>query len=298
MGIKHAFQSAVADGGDSNLVQPSNWNADHVLRGYGFGANRQTVLKGPVDSNGLPNFGGSTGSTTVTTSGDLVVSAAAGFDANGAADRVGLITNASWTGLSSNGTMYLYLDVDADGVCTTGSTTLAPIYQEGGSYSVTNGQFTFNFSEMIGKAGNGSAASQVYRVFVGEVTVAGGVVTAITWYALRGRYISAWTSTLAGTNTTVTANHNLGTVPLGYCAFEVKNTTTQGGYAVGEIVCPHVRPTSTALGVPLSNNRTRLSISHRTGTNQAYRVMQVSAGTEVDLTASSWDYRYVVNRGW
>ncbi len=29
--LKHAFTSAVADGGDANLVQPSNWNAEHTL---------------------------------------------------------------------------------------------------------------------------------------------------------------------------------------------------------------------------------------------------------------------------
>jgi hypothetical protein len=29
MGIFHPFQSAIADGGDATLVQPSNWNAGH-----------------------------------------------------------------------------------------------------------------------------------------------------------------------------------------------------------------------------------------------------------------------------
>lgn len=29
---KHAFVSAVPDGGDASLVQPSNWNADHALQ--------------------------------------------------------------------------------------------------------------------------------------------------------------------------------------------------------------------------------------------------------------------------
>lgn len=29
--LKHNFQSAIADGGDANLVQPSNWNEEHVL---------------------------------------------------------------------------------------------------------------------------------------------------------------------------------------------------------------------------------------------------------------------------
>lgn len=32
--IKHAFTSAVADGGDTSLVQPSNWNAEHSVETY------------------------------------------------------------------------------------------------------------------------------------------------------------------------------------------------------------------------------------------------------------------------
>jgi hypothetical protein len=34
MGIKHPFTSGKADGGDTTLVQPSNWNADHVVENY------------------------------------------------------------------------------------------------------------------------------------------------------------------------------------------------------------------------------------------------------------------------
>jgi hypothetical protein len=30
--LKHAFASAKADGADSTLVQPSNWNAEHSLQ--------------------------------------------------------------------------------------------------------------------------------------------------------------------------------------------------------------------------------------------------------------------------
>lgn len=36
MALKHTFVSAVADGGDASLVQPSNWNADHVVDGNGL----------------------------------------------------------------------------------------------------------------------------------------------------------------------------------------------------------------------------------------------------------------------
>ncbi|OQW38080.1 MAG: hypothetical protein A4E20_04720 [Nitrospira sp. SG-bin2] len=33
MRVTHAFQSVKADSGDSSLIQPSNWNADHVIEG-------------------------------------------------------------------------------------------------------------------------------------------------------------------------------------------------------------------------------------------------------------------------
>jgi len=173
---------------------------------------RQTVELGTVDSNGFPAFGGSTGSTTVTTATTLYLNAA-----NGMVNRRGSITNPSWTGLSTNGTMYAYLDIASDGTCTTGSTTLAPVYQFGGAYSTTNGQFTFNIQEMTGKVGNGTTAAQTYRVFVGEFTVSGGVVTAIIWYALMGRYDSGWFSVAASLQ--YIKSHNIGCYPTKHYSF-------------------------------------------------------------------------------
>ncbi len=169
---------------------------------------RQTVLSCPVDVNGFPAFGGSTGSATVTATGTLVATSANGFGASGAVDRVGQITDPSWTGLSTNGTMYLYLDIAADGVCTTGATTLAPIYQHGGTPAVTSNQATFNIQQMQMFVGNGSTAPQTHRVFIGEVTISGGVVTVIVWYALMGRYSSGWFSTAS--NTGYIKSHNIG----------------------------------------------------------------------------------------
>lgn len=32
--VKHAKTSAIADGGDANMVQPSDWNADHTIVGF------------------------------------------------------------------------------------------------------------------------------------------------------------------------------------------------------------------------------------------------------------------------
>ena len=170
---------------------------------------RQTVQAGPVDANGAAAFVGATGATTVTATGILIASAANGFSVVGQVDRVGTITNPSWTGLSTNGAIYLYLDIAANGTCTTGSTTLQPTYIAGGTPSVVNTQFTFDYTKMIGYVGNGTTAAQGYRVYVGEVTVAGGVVTAIVWYALNGKFYSPFTA--ISTNTVLSLNHNVGT---------------------------------------------------------------------------------------
>jgi len=177
---------------------------------------RQTVELGTVDSSGFAAFGGSTGSTTVTTATTLYLNSA-----NGMVNRRGSITNPSWTGLSTNGTMYLGLTINADGTCTPFATALAPVYQWGGAYSTTNGQRTFNVQEMTMKVGNGATAAQAYDVFVGEVTVAGGVVTALVWYALMGRYDSGWFA--IATTTTYSKSANLGVVANSVDGFVSKN---------------------------------------------------------------------------
>jgi hypothetical protein len=263
---------------------------------------RQTVLNGPVDTSGLPSFGGATGTTTVTASGTLTVTAANGFDNLGAVNRIGQITNPAWTGLSTNGTMYLFLDIAADGTCTTGSGTLAPNYRWGGADVTTANQFTFNIQEMTGKVGNGATAAQTYRVYVGQVTVAGGVTTAIVWYALMGRYAGQWTATLPTTTTTVTANHNIGIVNIASSQqvkptahFEAECTTAEFGYAIGDVITD---PTSSFTGAVMTlksviqGNLVYLT----TGATTAF--VGNNAGAAATLTLASWKYRFRVERGW
>lgn len=261
------------------------------------GGRRQTVAAGPVDSSGLPSFGGSTGSTTVTVSGTLIVTAANGWNTSGALDRIGSITNPSWAGLSTDGTMYLYLTVNADGTCTAASSTLSPTYQRGGSYSTTNGQFVFNTAEMVGKVGDGSAANQAYRVYVGQVTVAGGVVTAITWYALNGEYRGS-ISAVPAAGTRSVLNHNIG-VPAEMLRGEVmvENITTQGGWTAGQVV-PWV--TSSAAGgrsVPGPNFESPTALSVVSGSNVAI-IINSTTGTEVTGTPANWRVRVSASRGW
>lgn len=252
---------------------------------------RQTVLNGPIDSSGNASFGGSTGSTTVTASGTLTVTAANGVSG----DYIGSITNPSWTGLSTNGTMYLYLDIAASGSCTTGSTTLAPVYQQGGTYSTTNGQFTFNIQEMTGKVGNGSSAVQTYRVFVGEVTVAGGVVTAITWYALMGRAI-AQTANI-NVSTAFNLTHNIGLVPQDV-QLRLVCLSAEANWGTGdEIVQPNNFNDGVSNRMFTSGGSTRTSWAVSTGGTALALINRTTFGV-APLTTANWAFKLYFRRGW
>lgn len=252
---------------------------------------RQTVELGPVDTSGFSAFGGSTGSTTVTASGTFYLNAA-----NGMVNRRGSITNPSWTGASTNGTMYAYLDIAADGSCTSGLSTLAPTYRWGGADVVTSGQFTFNIQEMQGKVGNGATAVQTYRVYVGDFTVAGNVVTAITWYALMGRYDSGWTNTLPTTATSISKTHAIGIVPEKF-KIDIKCLSAAGGFSIGDIVLPYTAGNAAYI-TPFSPLVSSMVMQFTTGSNQAFSLLHKTTGANTYLTLTDWAYRVTAGRGW
>lgn len=253
---------------------------------------RQTVWDGPVDSNGLPNFGGSTGGTTVTASGTLIPTTANGVSG----DRIGSITNPSWAGLSTNGTMYLYLDIAADGTCTTGSTTLQPTYQWGGTRSITSGQATFNTQEMSMTVGNGSSAVQTHRVFVGQVTVAGGVVTAITWYGLMGRYTAPWVATLPAGGSGASFNHNLGVADTN-ALLELECTTADAAYSVGDRIT-NINGNSGGVAIPITIATASMTSQFIFPATANALAQNKTTGANTNLTLASWKYRMRVQRSW
>ena len=164
----------------------------------------QTVLSGPVDSSGFSAFGGSVGTATLTTAATLKVAAAAGGDLS----YVGSITNAAFTSPGGSGTGYLCLSVTSAGVVTAAVRTLQRVEQWGGTYSITNGQLTFNIQEMTHKVGSGAAATQVYEVVIGECPYTAGVWSGTpVWYALNARASVAQTLASA---TFYNLSHNMG----------------------------------------------------------------------------------------
>lgn len=291
--IGSATATTQSPGDNSTKVSTTAYVDAAVLAGGKYVIDRQTALSPAITATGLPDFGGSTGSTTVTSTGKTIIATAAnGFNSAGSVDRIGQITAPSWTGLSTNGIMYLYLDIASNGTCTTGSTTLAPVYQWGGTPSTTSGQATFNIQQMQMFVGNGSTAPQTYRVFVGEVTVASNVVSAITWYALMGRYQSELFG--LATSTLYTNYHNLGVRPTSHDIVLVNNST-ELGYTVGD----EARPAdwyfnNTDVGFNCTYDRTAVTIYSHT----AHQIANKTTGSVASINVAKWNVKVMANRGW
>lgn len=265
---------------------------------------RQTVCSGPVDSSGLPSFlpatSGALSITTqnVTAAAQLIASGALGWSAPGnPIDLVGAsAVNISWTGLTNNATNYLYGTI-AEGVITPVPTTLAPVYQWGGTPSTTNGQITFNIAEMKAYLGNGTTAVVTALVVFGEATTVAGAVTAAVAYAYNGRYESAFTATLPAAATFTSANHNLGVKPK-EAHFIIENTTTELGYAVGDqIIDPTGNNGAQSYSAVTFNAKT---IGFQTASATAFNVptRTDASGVIAALTLASWKYKFSVDRGW
>lgn len=269
-------------------------------------APRQTVSAGPVTSAGLPDFlPGSSGSLSiasqnVSSAATLAVTAANNVDSTTGAqkDQIGFATsNLTWSGLTASTTNYLYVTVASNGALTAGKTTLAPIYQWGGTPGTANGQFTFNIGEMRGYLGNGSTAPQAYVVFLGEAVTSGSAVTSTVAYAYNGRYDSGYTATLPSGGSSTSKNHNLGVVPRSVDV-RFQCTTTDAGWAVGDEVSIDAtsanngaNETTTAVGAG------RLSMTMATSGNPYY-LLNRSTGFNTAMTLASWKYRFVAERGW
>lgn len=283
------------DGTDFVLLDPLTQAASSVAVTV-----RQTVLGGPVDTAGLPSLmpatssGSSVTSQNVSASAPLVVAAANGFGASGNVDRVGQSTsNLTWTGLTvTNGVVnYGYVDVAANGIMTPGVTTVAPIYQQGGTPATTNNQATFNIGQMQMYVGNGSTAPQTYRVFMWEGTGNGTNVAGIVTYAYRG-YAKSSPITLANA-TGYTFNHNVGVTPI--LDATLINITADAGFVAGEQA--HIDVSGTGYNnTGCGKWRGRMQCGFSVGSNGMIIFNKTSLYSP--LTTTSWNAVLEARRGW
>ncbi|MBN9090093.1 MAG: hypothetical protein J0J01_24550 [Reyranella sp.] len=274
----------------------------------GGGDRRQTVAAGPVTTAGLPNFLPSTSASLSLTSAN--VSSTAPFAATAAnnvasgtgasQDTTGVSTsNLTWSSLTASAANYLYVTISS-GALAAGSTTLAPIYQMGGTPATTSGQFTFNIGEMRGYLGNGTSAPQASLVFVGEAVTNASTVTSTVAYAYNGLYESAFTATLPAANTAASAYHNIGVTPR-VIDWIIENTTTELNYAVGDQIHAYslMSNPSTILGtVSLSASRLTMSAITTQSNSSPWIMLNKTSGAQSGLTAGNWKYKFYANRGW
>lgn len=155
------------------------------------GTKRQSVLYGPTDSSGNPNY--------LTTSGlqvsidgaskTIYLAFANGFNDSGSVDLVdkisSLISNA-YT-LPANQTCYLYVDKDINtGLLSYGYSLLPDLYQKSAPASPTLDQHYFNTAEMKMYRWNGSAREAKQRVFIAKA-VTDASTTTLTIYPFGSR---------------------------------------------------------------------------------------------------------------
>ncbi len=266
-------------------------NSNQALKGT-----RQTVTTGPL-SSGAPNFLATVAGLPLSTSNVAAATPLIARASNGDFERWGLSTgNVSFGTLTNTATNYLLVTIGVDGVLTGSNTTQVPVYQESGTPGVTSGLFTFNYGEMKGYLGNGATAPQAYVVVVGEAVTSGGNVTAVTAYAYNGRFESAFTATIPVAGASASANHNIGVKPL-IASFVIENTTTDGGYSVGDqIVNPGVDNTSfTYASVPRCTAKT---IARTSGSGSVSNVVNATTGASAALAGANWKYKFSADRGW
>lgn len=281
-----------------------------TLTTYGFTGVRQTVQHGPVTSAGLPSFLPSTNAAlsittqNVSASYPLVASAANGSNASGAVNSIGISTaNLTWSGLTASRAAatpnFLYGTI-AGGVITPASTILAPIYQDGGTPAVTNGQITFNIGEMRAYLGNGTTAPQTDLVVFGEAATDGTGVISTVAYAYNGRYDSGWTATLPTAGANLSVNSNIGGSAEHIDArFVIQCTTIDGGWAVGNTTDDVSFNTSGSQFGKMAVSKTSKTTSITPGNQGTGLGLQnLSNGAFLQLTAASWKYKFVVTRRW
>jgi len=81
--------------------------------------------------------------------------------------------------------------------------------------------------------GDGSTASQVLAVCVGEATTSGTAVTSVVSYALKCMYIESWDTTIPSSIGTYNRNSNLGIVPQ-VAYMELETQQRKAPYGIGD----------------------------------------------------------------
>jgi len=271
---------------------------------------RQTVLSGPVDSNGHPvllTYSGQAVTLKATTSDPLVVVLAAGFDVSGAVDYVHRLTAdaaSAWTIPTSNATYYLFVDRDSStGAITYGYTTSQPSYVNDDAASISSGAHTFLINRMKMYLGDGAAAAEKQRVFLGEALVSGSVITSVTSYMFKGEFQSPTDTAISAlaSNQAFTDSHKLGLMPASMECVLVAQGSTLNYVAGDEVDVQGITNSSYAYRYDHTwKSLTQLGWNYIAATYGApYIVNKTSMGAPSAISAAGdFKVRFRASRGW
>lgn len=162
--VKHSKTSTIPDAGDTSLVQPSDWNADHTLTGT------------------VPVANGGTGATTANDGLNALLPSQTGNNGKVLSTDG---TNTTWTAVGGSGTVTSVGMTTPTGLAVTGSPittsgTLALAYQSGYSIPTTAKQTTWDTALQTVTSTDGSVAvTQVGTNADLSVTVAGSTQNVI-----------------------------------------------------------------------------------------------------------------------
>ncbi len=216
MGVTHAFTSPKADGGDTTLVQPSNWNAAHTLTG------NLSAFDGLANASGyLKNDGAGAFSYTTPTAGDV-----GGEPALGNPLVSGYVLSSTDAGVRSwiavGGGSFVTLQATSPGTADTGNSNVSGVSYAGSYRSLLPGGASPTSSVQIGTQAPGTSGSLNYAVdsvMIGE----GQTIGALGGNVLVGR------SARSGDGLTASANN---AVIIGYQAIWSGGYGTGGGSSV------------------------------------------------------------------
>jgi len=139
--VKHSKTSTIPDAGDTNLVQPSDWNADHSLAGLGTmaeqNANAVAITGGTI--TGVSGLGtvtsvAATAGTGISVTGSPITTSGTLNITNTAPDQTVAIANG--TGISVTGTYPNFTVTNtspSSGGTVTGVTGTSPVVSSGGN---------------------------------------------------------------------------------------------------------------------------------------------------------------------
>jgi hypothetical protein len=212
-----------------------------ILSNCGFIPVSQCALSGSVDATGYANFlskdGANNNVKLSATSTNLYLAFANGFNDYGESNLIAKITAdvvpAAWTGLTTNGTYYLWADI-ASGSITYGKTAtlIEPDYVYAKAAAGTATKHSYVIPERKMYVDSGSSWTAVTRIFLGHVVVSGSAVNTVVTYAYKGRYISD--DILQAANTKYNRAHNIGTNCITAKAY-LRCLITEQGIAVNQI---------------------------------------------------------------